>query len=53
MVPSFGCGTRGIENRRVYECGHSASSYYLVINLQSKAVIATSPLVVVSSQLYL
>ena len=29
-------GQRGIENRRVHECGRGASSYYLVIDLQSK-----------------
>jgi hypothetical protein len=41
------CGTRGIESRRVHECGRGVWSYYLIIDLQSKTAIAASPLVVV------
>ena len=47
MLTVLTCGTRVIESRRVHECGRGASSYFRVIDLQSKAAIVTSPLVVV------
>ncbi len=48
---SLPVGQRGIENRRVHECGRGASSFYLVIDLQSKAAIIGPVLVSLYSQL--